>query len=539
MTDKEASVVVVKQVGERMQAHRRRIKMLRSKLRESGFAKVKELSVGSRQLGNLKDDIDVFASEYSHQKIISPEYSPSKLYRIVEESSVLPKNIDAMVSNIPGFGYEYQWIGEGSEPSGGDADRDAMESIVTQANETESFLSVRRAVRRDIESTGNGYYEITRLRNKEIAMIYHSKAIYTRIAPLDKSPVKITVKMQRGGREIPVTIIKRFRKYAFMSSTGSKIRWFKEFGDPRNMSYKTGEYNSSTYQATEMLHIPCKRGATLYGQPRWIGNILSVMGVRDSDFINYDIFQNQGIPPFVVMVSGGMLTAESIDELEDLFMSAKGKVNFNKIAILEAEDTSGQIDADNRAKIEIKSLVEYRKEDAMFRQYSRDANTAVREAFRLPPIYVGNADDYSYSTSKTSRLMAEENIFRPERNKEDELINNTIFSNINNWKLITKGPEIIRSDELATMFAHITNSGAITINNAIEIVRRLFDLKIDKSAEPWADIPIMIVRQLAKAGVISVPDGIKDENAFTVPDIGYDKEPDPVGYNLDEENASK
>ncbi len=235
---------------------------------------------------------------------------------------------------------------------------------------------------------------------------------------------------------------------------------------------------------------------------------MNVMGVKSADYVNYDLFKNQGIPPIIVMVSGGQLTEGSIDELEDLFVGMKGVENFNKLAIIEAEDMTGEIESQNRARIDIKELYAARKDDLMFEKYINSSDSRVRQSFRLPPLFTGNSEEYTFATAKTSRLIAEEQVFKPERQLEDEMLSASIFAQYPEWKLITKGPEVIRSDEIANMFQHMTNAGALNINSAIDLANRMFDLKLKPYKEEWAKVPLLMVNQLAKIGKLAVPEGI-------------------------------
>ena len=55
---------------------------------------------------------------------------------------------------------------------------------------------------------------------------------------------------------------------------------------------------------------------------------------------------------------------------------------------MEGED-GGQI------KLDIKPLVGSQHKDALFQEYSKNNQDKIRRSFRLPPILVGRADDYT------------------------------------------------------------------------------------------------------------------------------------------------
>ena len=126
-------------------------------------------------------------------------------------------------------------------------------------------------------------------------------------------------------------------------------------------------------------------------------------------------------------------------------------------------------------------------------------------------LFTGNSEEYTFATAKTSRLIAEEQVFKPERMLEDEMLSASIFAQYPEWKIVTKGPEVIRSDEIANMFQHMTNAGALNINSAIDLANRMFDLKLKPYKEEWAKVPLLMVNQLAKIGRLAVPEGIMTE----------------------------
>jgi hypothetical protein len=68
-----------------------------------------------------------------------------------------------------------------------------------------------------------------------------------------------------------------------------------------------------------------------------------------------------------------------------------------------------------------------RMTDAMFQKYDDNTGQHVREAFRLPPLFVGKAQDYNFATAYTGYMVAEAQVFGPERVEFDNQINTTIL----------------------------------------------------------------------------------------------------------------
>ncbi len=81
---------------------------------------------------------------------------------------------------------------------------------------------------------------------------------------------------------------------------------FKEYGDPRKMDMRTGEYVSTLaekYQANEAIHL--KIGSGVYGVPRWVGNIVNLYGARKAEELNFMYFkQGRHVPARLQLKTG-------------------------------------------------------------------------------------------------------------------------------------------------------------------------------------------------------------------------------------------
>jgi PBSX family phage portal protein len=478
------------------------------------MAKAERAGLESKQLS----EEGTFSSDWmKEQSILKPPYDPVKLYTIVENSSILPQCIDAMALNTDGFGIEFFYTGDIKDEKSKEviAEKQELTDFFAKVNEKESFTTVRKAMRSDCETTGNGYLEIIRTTSGAIGLIYQADSRYIRLQKKQKDSQPIKVKMNRGGKEITVTVNKRFRKYVMITSTArNDYRWFKEYGDTRKMNASTGLYeNEEGYKtgndATEILHF--KIGTDTYGVPRWSGNVMNAMGLHSADYVNYDLFENQVVPPLAIMVSGGKLTSESVEDVKSILLGKKGVENFNKVLVLEAQ-SEGDIGQNTAIKIEIKEISTARKEDSMFVNYVDGGEHRIRGSFRLPPLYLGRADTYSKSTADSSKMVAEEQVFVPERELFDEVINLTIMEELNSkfHKFKSKGPRLITGEQIIDGFREFGKLGVFTINEGIRVANRTLGLDITTYDQEWADFPVAIVLELARLGMLSGIDEISD-----------------------------
>lgn len=462
------------------------------------FSKGKGDSVYSRQMVPE----DVFMGKYSVHGLIVPPYSPASLYSIYETSSVLSPNIDAYIQNIDGFELAFKYKGPIGKKDSDEAiqEKQDLKDFFKRINESESLQSIRRSMRLDYEITGNGYFEVSRSADSEIACMYHIDAQHIRAARATEDDYQeVTVQLFRGGKFKPITVKKKFRRYAQYISTTSKIRWFKEYGDPRKLDATDGKYKDNPKEvASEIIHF--KIGTGVYGLPRWIGNTMGILGVRNADYVNYDLFDSQGIPPLVILVSGGILTTESINTIKELLKQAKGYKNFNRILLLEAQ-AEGGIDDKTTPRVDLRPMSS-KTVDALFQKYISSTEEKVRTDFRLPGIYLGKSQDYTRSTVEHARIIVEEQVFEAERNKFDEKMESTIMREVdsNYWEFKSGGPPLVTGEGLISGFDSFAEPGIFSINQGLNLANRAMSLDLEEHKYEWANFPLCIVNRLLDRG---------------------------------------
>lgn len=397
---------------------------LRSAIAEATKAAEDTLPYNS-PLGSKQDPEEgTFAdSDFKSNNLLKPPFDPNKMYKIVEDSQILPQCIDAMVQNIHGYGFDFSYDGENEEDKITDEEKKERKDaklFLKKVNENQSFVSLCCEVREDIETIGYSFVEIIRNRKGEVALLYRVDPRIMRLQAIQEEAQPATTLLIRNGKPIEIPVSKHFRRYALLRGKErrkSKIRWFKEFGDPRKMDRYTGAYekeedfgknggNESEYLASEILHF--KLGNDTYGIPRWSGQVLVTLGMQASEFVNYDLFSNQVVPPLAFMVSGGTLTKESVRDITNVLIQKRGIHNFNKVLIIETRDQGNVSDKDS-AKVEVKELSQARKEDAMFTEYTEKGKSKVRSAFKLPPMLLGLAESYSKSCYSADTQTLTEN----------------------------------------------------------------------------------------------------------------------------------
>jgi PBSX family phage portal protein len=494
---------------------------------------------------------------YSMVGAIKPPYEPEQLCAMFDQSSSLRPNVDVLVTNVEGFGYHLEPTIDLDAPEADERIRDSVliealfdgdalpnlgnEAVLARRRELEvlarvealkvnlffdnccedsSFVELRSKTRTDLEVTGNGYWEVLRDRLGEIARFSYVPSIAMRLMPLGQEFVeahewqRISAVSHRR-----VESRRRFRRFV-QYIRGMEVGYFKELGDPRVLSARTGRFYTShaamfldegerAFEATEIVHFKIHSPLSVYGVPRWVGASLAVLGTRDSEEVNLDYFSNKAVPPMAILVSGGTLATGATDRINDYVKKEiKGKANFHSMIVLEAEPAGGTVTgvAGGRVRIEMKSLMDAQLNDALFQTYEGNNAEKVGAQFRIPRILRGSMTDFNRSTAEAAIRYAEQQVFHPERTKIDYLLNTKVLADrgIRFTRFVSNSPVEKDPPVLVEMACSLVNAGVITPNEARAIVRDAFSMPsstLNVIEAAWARIPV----EAAKAGFAPEP----------------------------------
>lgn len=446
--------------------------------------------------------------------IIEPPYSFYSLMRLPQENSVLGQCIDAMITNIVGHGWRLEYVGEDENETTPAAEREksVLEGLLNFPNDETTLQEALDRFWRDYENLGFACLEVGRDKQQRVTMVSHIPGHTMRMTRRDNVQTDVEVLLPRDGKLIKQKVKKRFRRFVQMN--GSKRIYFKEFGDPRVIDPNNGVVNEALpmeESATEIIVHSRYNPGSPYGLPRWFNQLPAIMGTRQSELTNLDFFSENAIPALALLVSGGMVTQNSIDAIEAHFTAARGRKSMNRVLILEASGDERLAAPDGGVpipKVEMKPLQSERQGDALFQNYESNNRDKVRSSFRLPPIFIGLAHDYTYATAKTSQEVAETQVFTPERQQIESLINLKILSTWNPqfWAFRLNPPRITDPDGVVKALEVFDKMGGLTPNIAISLANQFFDLDIPAIEEDWGDYPFAIVGELVKQGKISFED---------------------------------
>ena len=486
---------------------------------------------------------------------LQPPYDPEALCLLVEHSNSLRQNVDSYATNIDGNGYRFDAVIDfdaedaksmvadammldrlaardaGTLPEGmpltptaeevaarftelrqlARVERARLESFFDFCCFDHSFVDLRRRTRQDLEVTGNAFWEVLRDGKGDLARFVYVPAYTVRLLPLDREAVEVRERV----RVSPVsfdTVSARRRMRRFVQIQGSERVYFKSFGDPRVVSRSTGRVFSDIAAlkaaapddgpATELLHFAIHSPRSPYGVPRWVGTLLSVLGSRQMEEVNYLYFENKSVPPMALLVSGGRLSEASVPRIERFIEeNLKGKANFHKILILEA-DGAGTGDG-GRAKIELRPLTDAQQQDALFQVYDERNIDKVGSAFRLPRLLRGESKDFNRATAESALRFAEDQVFQPERDEFDFMMNRKILADMGMrfWRFRSQTPVTRDPERMTEMVERLVRVGVLTPEEGRALAGDIFNREFRKIGDDWTKRPITLTLAGIQTGV--------------------------------------
>lgn len=477
--------------------------------KDDTYVQVLKTFVDSKQLEDPYEKL--YQSDHkSGLDIYRPPYNLGTLIRLPRENNTLGQCVAAMITNTAGHGFGLEYIGPDGDKESEEslAEKDRLMGLLDYPNEDCTLREIIEREKADKETLGMGYFEVGRDESGLITMISHLPAHTMRITHRDREPTPVTLNLPRNGKIEKTTIQKHFRRFVQLIN-GDK-RYFKEYGDPRKIDPATGQVNadlSFDQTATEVIYDPLYSPGEVYGIPRWVSQMPSVMGSREMELVNLAFFKENAIPAMALLVSGGVLTQDAIDMIEQVFTAGRGRDSMHRVAVIEVEADQTMASADGTLtapKVDLKALQGERQEDALFLKYDEGCQGKIRSSFRLPPVFVGGSQDYTYASAKTSFEVAESQVFGPERNQTNDIFNNKILSTYKPvyWAFRLQPPKISDPNDVINAVKAFDAAGGMTMNTIIQLANEYFDLEMPTITDAWGDWPYAIVKQLVNNNLL-------------------------------------
>lgn len=368
-----------------------------------------------------------YTSANSSNVVLAPPYEPATLAGLVMHNNILNQCVEAMEVNIDGTGHTFE--PKDDETKLDVAEQKRLTEFFNEPYPGQSFIQIRRKLRRDMESVGYAALEVLENLQGDIVGLRNMDTYLLRFVKLDE-PVMVEKTFTRDGKDVTIKMMDRERR--FMQRLGNKFFYYREYGSTRNVNKFNGQWEEDGTvikpedRGTKLIIFGINPDIrTPYFVPRWINQLPSVIGSRKAEEQNLEFFDAGGLPPAIIFIQGGTLAGSAAEQLKT-YLSGKNK-NKNRAVVVEAQSASGSLESAGQVKVTVERFGAAQVNDSMYEKYDKNAEEHVRVGFRLPALFLGRTDNYNYATAVVAYMVAEEQVFQPERGEFDEVINKTIL----------------------------------------------------------------------------------------------------------------
>lgn len=418
------------------------------------------------------------------------------LKELVDNSTILPQCIRAYKNNISGFGisihYKEDYNEETKEMK---AEWNLAQRTIALLNMDCMIKEIFENIVRDRETYGISYCEVIRDMKGNVVQLEFIIDTPTIDMTYPLEPYIESVFFYNGEA---IRRKKKFRK--FRQNVAGKTVYFKEFGDPRIMDKRNGQYINILdeqididNQANEIIDF--KVGSMPYGEVRWIGQVLTVDGNRRAEVLNNAYFRKGRHTPLMILIKGGTLSDDAFEKLQNYMNEIEGESGQHSYLVLEVEnnEVSAQFNGTEQPEVEIKDLASILQKDELFQEYQENGRKKVQSAFLLPDLYTGYTTDFNRSTAQTAMEVTEKQVFQPERASLSWIVNNKLLNGyrFRYVEIQFDAPDITNPDDMQKMLNITERAGGLTPNTAKELTYTVLGKDGCEDYEgDWGDIPL-------------------------------------------------
>lgn len=201
--------------------------------------------------------------------------------------------------------------------------------------------------------------------------------------------------------------------------------------------------------------------------------------------------------PMAILIKNGILSEESEAQLTEYVSNVEGEGNQHKYLLLQVESAEEGIVGDTPPKvdIELKSLAETLQNDALFLEYDEKSRQKVQSAFRLPDVYVGYIRDFNRATAESVREITEEQVFEPERNNLEFIINNVLLLpyDLKLVRVNLRKSEISNTEDMVKTVEVLADKGGLTFQDVRNIAGNMLNKEFSDYDIPEMNEPVALV----------------------------------------------
>jgi capsid portal protein len=417
--------------------------------------------------------------------------NPFGKYEIYKSSTPLLQCVNIYQNLIEGTGYAVLPVEKGASKRQAKALNDFFQKV----NAAQSLTDLRKTLRLYLEVFGEAYLRIAVVPGTNIPQ--RLEAVDPRkIHATHFKPGLASIKSLVGPGIYPDT----FRMYQ-LKTRENKIVWFKDANNVQDYSYISGEPVESGHAETcdSLIRLTIPMFDANIPQNRWISSINAVKGKKLAEETNLGSLDNTGLPPILLTVSGGVANPTNIEEIRQAF-AGQFRPGVDKVLVLSAEGDMNNAAKDGATpspQVKVEKLTKD-TQDQQYTDYLVHSVREIRGCFRLPDILFGDVNATAFASIKAAIAVAEETVFKPERNIIDEIINNYVVTPYTKGKYIfsSKPSTILDKEVISSVLKNLDSIGAVTPNDSIDVINRIFDIDLKRIESIYGDMPSGFTRLL-------------------------------------------
>ncbi|QWS69856.1 gene transfer agent portal protein [Vibrio phage vB_VpS_PG28] len=421
---------------------------------------------------------------------LTPPYDFNLLQDFADNSSTLSPCISAMEINVDSTGHEIYPVDDKEKDYEEDPEYLAVVELFREPYPNTTMVQLRKRIRRDLERIGNAYIEVIYNTAGDIVFLKYINGKYVRLIKYAaEDSVSANLKISRQGVTREMAVNRQERRYIYKK--GSVTRYLAQMGATRDLDASTGTWAKkgnrlpANKRATGIIHLKAvEDGEGAYALPRWISQARSVAGEAEAESLNLSYFKNGGIPPIMIFLQNGRITDGSRKQLE---AALSGKASDKQQGVIvETVSTTGSLDKAGNVSVRVERFGSDRQSDGMFAKYTDDCHTKVKSSYRMPQLFLGRTNDYNYATAYASIVVGEAQVFKPERDEFDAVINNVIVRTITDRFEFRSKPLVAVDVEIQkSILEMVSNKGAISNEELVEVANNLSNLNLQwNGSEP-------------------------------------------------------
>lgn len=461
-------------------------------------AKPTDAVAAASQLTDSKQIKEDWINAYEESRAIRPPHSIESCLAALVASTRLQKIVRTFARNTVGLGWDIMrkpssvLSNQAEETPEVAAEDERLSAFFDTCNPMMPFSEVMERIVIDRETTGDGYMEVTRDADGNIANLYHLPAVMTRLR--GDSPGFIQIQRWHSAE--------RRRVY------------FKMFGDSRPMNRWTGNYAKegeviSIYdQASEVIRFTIYSPSSFfYGQPRWLSALAAIYVSQQAKEWNLNFVANNASWPIAIITENAELDAETQNMLADVVgAQGKGIQGAGRVLFLQAaKKHPAYRGTDTRIKIE--KLAMGQQDDGSFLKLMKSCDDEIRETYGMAELFLGSAADLNRASAAVSRQVTNEQEFVPQQKRDEYIINATIMRELG-AKLTTFRFSRPRTTDNLQDSQILSRLKAERVMTGQEI-RRAINRLVPESALPhaddtWAAVPPVVQQQGASARTAAI-----------------------------------